>query len=113
MATMLKPKLLIADEPTTALDSMTAENVLKLLADLKKQTNCAVLFITHDLRHVRKYADQMAIMRRGEIVESGQKELIFRHPKHPYTKQLFSAIPPLRETPSRLLTINEREAALV
>lgn len=113
MAMLLQPKLLIADEPTTALDSMTAMSVLELLADLKEQTNCAVLFITHDLRHVRKYADRMAIMLRGEIVESGEKESIFEKPQHPYTKQLFAAIPPLRETPSRLLTVDEREEILI
>jgi peptide/nickel transport system ATP-binding protein len=113
MATMLKPKLLIADEPTTALDSMTAAKVLELIADLKEQTNCAVLFITHDLRHVRKYANQMAVMLRGEIVESGRREAIFGHPEHPYTKQLFAAIPPLREKPSRLLTMDQREVTLV
>ncbi len=113
MAMMLKPKLLIADEPTTALDSMTAASVLKLIHDLKEETNCAVLFITHDLRHVRKYANKMAVMLHGEIVEAGEKETIFANPEHSYTRQLFAAIPPLRETPSRLLTIHEKEAALV
>lgn len=113
MAMLLKPKLLIADEPTTALDGMTAMRILELIADLKEQTNCAVLFITHDLRHVRKYADRMAIMLRGEIVESGEKDSIFEKPGHPYTKQLFAAIPPLRETPLRLLTIDEKEAVLI
>ncbi|MFP3121923.1 ABC transporter ATP-binding protein [Ectobacillus funiculus] len=113
MAMILKPKLLIADEPTTALDGMTAMSVLELIADLKEQTNCAVLFITHDLRHVRKYADTMAIMLRGEIVEAGEKGAIFEKPQHPYTKQLFTAIPPLRETPARLLTIAEKEAVLI
>lgn len=113
MAMILKPKLLIADEPTTALDSMIAVSVLELIADLKEQTNCAVLFITHDLRHVRKYADQMAIMLRGEIVECGEKRAIFENPQHSYTKQLFKAIPPLRETPSRLLTIDEKEAVFI
>ncbi|GAA3331015.1 hypothetical protein GCM10020331_085850 [Ectobacillus funiculus] len=89
---------------------MTAMNVLELIAHLKEQTNCAVLLITHDLRHVRKYADTMAIMLRGEIVEAGEKgSIFFGKPQHPYTKQLFAAIPPLRETPSRLLTIAEKK----
>lgn len=113
MATMLKPKLLIADEPTTALDSLTALKVLELIADLQAQTKCAVLFITHDLRHVRKYANKMAIMLNGEIVEHGEKEIIFQQPQHSYTKQLFAAIPPLKNPPSRLLTVSQEEAVLV
>lgn len=109
MATILKPKLLIADEPTTALDSLTSMKVLDLINQLRKKTNCGVLFITHDLRHVRKYADNVAIMYRGKIVEYGKKEAVFQHLQHPYTKQLFAAIPPLRETPSRLLEVKEKE----
>jgi peptide/nickel transport system ATP-binding protein len=105
MATILKPKLLIADEPTTALDSITAAHVLQLLADLQKQTSCAVLFITHDLRHVRKFANKMAVMRKGEIVESGIKTAVLKHPKHAYTKALIAAIPSLKETKDRLVTI--------
>lgn len=107
MAMMLKPKLLIADEPTTALDSMTAASVLKLIHNVKEETDCAVLFITHDLRHVRKYANKLAVMRKGEIVEAGEKDAVFAHPNHSYTKQLFAAVPPLRETPSRLLSVYE------
>jgi peptide/nickel transport system ATP-binding protein len=113
MAMILKPKLLVADEPTTALDSITAAKVLKLIADLKEQTNCAVLFITHDLRHVRKYANKIAVMLDGEIVESGEADVIFQQPQHVYTKQLLAAIPSLRETPSRLLSIDRNEVPLV
>lgn len=105
MAMVLKPKVLIADEPTTALDSVTAAKILELIYALKEQTKCAVLFITHDLRHVRKYADKMVVMYRGAIVEAGTKEAVFHHPQHDYTKQLFAAIPPLRETRERLLQI--------
>lgn len=105
MAMILKPKLLIADEPTTALDSITAANVLRLIADLKQQTNCAVLFITHDLRHVRNYANNVAVMLNGEIVESGAKTAILQQPQHTYTKSLLTAIPSLRGTPERK-TIN-------
>ncbi|MCM3765620.1 ABC transporter ATP-binding protein [Neobacillus niacini] len=110
MAVVLKPKLLIADEPTTALDSMSASRVLGLIAKLKQQMGCAVLFITHDLRHVKKYANQVAIMKQGKVVEQGSKESIFENPQHDYTKQLFAAIPPLRETPSRLFMISENPA---
>ncbi|OLS37865.1 ABC transporter ATP-binding protein [Bacillus sp. MRMR6] len=105
MAMILKPKLLIADEPTTALDSITAANVLQLIAELKRETNCAVLFITHDLRHARKYANKMAVMLEGEIVESGSKNTILQQPRHIYTKSLVAAIPSLRTSPERLLSI--------
>jgi peptide/nickel transport system ATP-binding protein len=103
MAMVLKPKLLIADEPTTALDSITAAKILKLIFQLKEKTNCAVLFITHDLRHVRKYADKMAVMLKGKIVEADNKDTIFQQPQHKYTNRLFAAIPPMRGTPERLL----------
>lgn len=107
MAMILKPKVLIADEPTTALDSVTAAKILDLIFQLKEQTDCAVIFITHDLRHVRKYADKMAVMLQGEIVEVGTKEAIFLKPQHYYTKQLFASIPPLRGTQKRLLEMEE------
>lgn len=109
LAMLLKPKLLIADEPTTALDSLTTIKVLDLLKQLQAQTGCAVLFITHDLRQVRKYADTLAIMKQGMIVESGSKDAIFRRPQQAYTKMLLSAIPPLKNAPSRLLTFSNEE----
>lgn len=102
LALLFKPDLVIADEPSTALDGVTAANVLKLLADLKEQTNCAVLFITHDLRHVRKYANRLAVMLDGEVVECEKAETILTHPAHSYTKKLFAAVPPLRETSASL-----------
>ncbi|MGG4488569.1 ABC transporter ATP-binding protein [Metabacillus idriensis] len=104
LAVLLKPKLLIADEPTTALDSVSASGILELIKRLKEQMNCAVLFITHDLRQVKRYADTIAIMRQGRIVESGTKREVFDHPKHEYTKMLFSSVPPLKNPPSRLKT---------
>lgn len=97
MATILKPTLLIADEPTTSLDSLTAKKVLELIAELKEETNCSILFITHDLRLVRKYTDQLAILYQSKLVEYGRKEKIFQHPQHDYSKQLLEAIPPLKE----------------
>ncbi|TYR81825.1 ABC transporter ATP-binding protein [Priestia megaterium] len=113
IATVLKPKLLIADEPTTALDSITAANVLTLLNELKMETDCSILFITHDLRHVRKYADRVAIMLDGEIVENGDKKAIFNTPVHRYTKQLFAAVPSLKNTPDRLLDVKEKQLTTV
>lgn len=106
LAVILKPKLLIADEPTTALDSVTTSSVLDLIKELKEHINCAILFITHDLRQVKKYADRIAIMENGRIVESGTKVDVFNHPQHEYSKMLFSSIPPLKNPPSRLLTLS-------
>ncbi|MFN2745475.1 MULTISPECIES: ABC transporter ATP-binding protein [Bacillus] len=102
-AMVLRPKLLIADEPTTALDSITAADVLKQLAVLRDKTNCAILFITHDLRLVKKYADKAAVMQNGEIVETGLTADFINHPKHEYTKRLFAAVPPLENPPLRLM----------
>lgn len=85
------PKLLIADEPTTALDVNTQAEILRLLLDLKNKFGFSVLFITHDLSIVRKIADDVAIMYRGQIVESGSKEQIFSSPQHAHTRELISA----------------------
>ncbi|HWR39978.1 MAG TPA: ABC transporter ATP-binding protein [Patescibacteria group bacterium] len=101
-AIVLRPSLLIADEPTTALDAVTSASVLKLLNDIKQKMQCAILFITHDLRCVRRYADTVAIMNTGRIVESGYKTEILGNPRHPYTRELFAAVPPLRNVPRRL-----------
>lgn len=101
-AMVLRPKLLIADEPTTALDSITAADVLQQLAAMRAKTNCAILFITHDLRLVKRYADQTAVMQNGEIVESGLTADLIRQPAHEYTRCLFAAIPPLKNPPPRL-----------
>ncbi|ASB88588.1 ABC transporter ATP-binding protein [Bacillus sonorensis] len=102
-AMVLKPQLLIADEPTTALDSITAADVLQQLAMLRDKTNCAVLFITHDLRLVERYADQTAVMQNGAIVENGRTATIIKRPQHEYTKRLFAAVPPLKNPPLRLM----------
>jgi peptide/nickel transport system ATP-binding protein len=108
LALVMKPALIIADEPTTALDSMSAAEVLQLLHKLKEATGCAILFITHDLRHVRKYADRAAIMLAGEIVEENSIESLFHAPHHFYTKKLFNAIPSLQKTPDRLLDMQKK-----
>jgi peptide/nickel transport system ATP-binding protein len=108
LALMMKPALIIADEPTTALDSVSAAEVLQLLHKLKEETGCAILFITHDLRHVRKYADRAAIMLAGEIVEENSIESLFHAPRHFYTKKLFNAIPSLQKTPDRLLDTQKK-----
>ncbi|MCA0987365.1 ABC transporter ATP-binding protein [Guptibacillus algicola] len=104
---MLSPSLLIADEPTTALDSITAHHVLELLSKLANEANCGVLFITHDLRHVKKYATRIAVMKDGQIVETGTKEKIFTNPQHPYTKSLLKAIPKLNDHRTRLIGLEK------
>ncbi|WP_295480839.1 ABC transporter ATP-binding protein [uncultured Sutterella sp.] len=95
IALACKPQLLIADEPTTALDVTVQAQILALIAQLQKEIGMAVLFITHDMGVVAQIADRVAVMRYGEIVESGTASEIFTHPKHPYTQALLSAVPRL------------------
>ncbi|MBW8301478.1 MAG: ABC transporter ATP-binding protein [Hydrogenophaga sp.] len=103
MALANRPKLLIADEPTTALDVTVQAQILDLLRQLKADHGMSMLFITHDLGIVRKFADKVCVMTRGEIVESGPVEDIFSNPQHDYTKKLLASEPrgeppPLDET---------------
>jgi peptide/nickel transport system ATP-binding protein len=93
IALAAEPDLLIADEPTTALDVTVQAQVLALLADIQKEFGMAVLLITHDLAVVRHVADTVALMRNGEIVETAPAEQFFASPKHPYARELFDAIP--------------------
>lgn len=93
MALANKPKLLIADEPTTALDVTVQAQILNLLAELKAAQGMSMLFITHDLGIVRKIADKVCVMNKGEIVEAGRTRDIFDNPQHPYTKHLLAAEP--------------------
>ena len=93
MALACNPRLLIADEPTTALDVTVQAQILALLRSLQQQHNMAVIFITHDLALVRHFADTVCVMRQGELVESGRAKDVFDHPEHPYTRQLIDAIP--------------------
>ncbi|WP_306260901.1 ABC transporter ATP-binding protein [Pararhizobium sp. IMCC21322] len=93
MALANSPKLLIADEPTTALDVTVQAQILELLADMKTRMGMGMLFITHDLGIVRKIADRVCVMTDGEIVEHGPTEDIFRNPQHSYTQHLLSAEP--------------------
>lgn len=91
MAIALRPKLLIADEPTTALDVTTQAQILKLLRRLVREDNMALMLITHDLAVVSDLADDLVIMKSGAIVEAGPAQTLFQHMKHPYTKALFEA----------------------
>ena len=93
MALLCNPSLLIADEPTTALDVTVQKEILQLIKDLQKSENLSVLFISHDLSVVREIADKIIIMKAGEIVEQGSKKTLFENPKNPYTKVLLSIMP--------------------
>ena len=93
MALANKPDLLIADEPTTALDVTVQAQILKLLKDIQTRLGMSMLFITHDLGIVRKLADRVCVMQRGKIVEQGEVERVFTAPEHPYTRALLAAEP--------------------
>ncbi len=93
MALMCEPDLIIADEPTTALDVTIQAQILKLIRELQQEFGTAVIFITHDLGVVARIADRVAVMYAGQIVETAPVQQIFNHPLHPYTKGLLSCIP--------------------
>lgn len=93
MALSSKPQLLLADEPTTALDVTVQANILKLIRKLKEQYSMTILFITHDLGVVYEMADRVIVMNQGELVEEGTTTEIFTEPKHPYTKKLLNSMP--------------------
>ncbi|CUH64847.1 Glutathione import ATP-binding protein GsiA [Thalassovita gelatinovora] len=99
MALTLSPKLIIADEPTTALDVTTQLQILKLIRELQKDEGAGVLFITHDFGVVAEIADKVAVLCRGELVESGTTDAVLNHPQHPYTRALISAVPALTPPP--------------
>jgi oligopeptide/dipeptide ABC transporter ATP-binding protein len=103
MAIVNHPQLLIADEPTTALDVTIQAQILALLADLRTKFGLAMLFISHDLAVVSQVADRVAVMYAGSIVELGPKQEIFRVPAHPYTRGLLDAVPNLQTDRSRPL----------
>ena len=105
IALACNPKLLIADEPTTALDVTIQAQVLELMADLKRKFETSMILITHDLGVVAQVCDKVAIMYAGEIVEYGTLEDVFEHTAHPYTKGLFGSIPDLDHDTERLQPI--------
>jgi peptide/nickel transport system ATP-binding protein len=104
MALVLKPKLLIADEPTTALDVTTQKQILALIRDLQRDHGTAVLFITHDMGVVAEIADRVAVMRYGKLVETGPLDTILRSPTMEYTRNLLSSVPSLVPRPPRAST---------
>ena len=96
LALSLDPSLLIADEPTTALDSITQQEILSLLLSLKKEYELSIMFITHDISIVKKICDRVAVMFKGQIVECGITNQILTNPKHSYSKSLLNSLPTSR-----------------
>jgi len=93
MALASSPRLLLADEPTTALDVTLRGQILQLLDDLQRQAGMAVLMITHDLHLVRRFADRVAVMERGQLVEQGGVSAVMAAPRHAYTRKLLASVP--------------------
>ncbi|MGJ5067019.1 ABC transporter ATP-binding protein [Bradyrhizobium oligotrophicum] len=104
MALALDPKLLIADEPTTALDVTTQAQILKLIRELQQRRRTAVLFITHDFGVVAEIADRVVVMQHGSVVEQGAAADVLQRPQHDYTRQLIAAVPPVAAPPARRLS---------
>ena len=107
MALACEPKLLVADEPTTALDVTIQAQILDLLRKLRSQLGMSILLITHNFGIVKGFADRVLVMYRGNIVESGSVETILSNPQHPYTKALIACIPKLGDRRERLTTIGD------
>src|SRR5690625_1358313 len=105
MAIACNPKMIIADEPTTALDVTVQAEILDLLRSLKEQLNTGILLITHNMGVVADMADRVAVMLQGNIVERGTVEEVLNSPQHPYTKRLLAAVPHLGFGPGQHLTV--------
>jgi peptide/nickel transport system ATP-binding protein len=109
MALMNKPRLLIADEPTTALDVTVQAQILALLKKLRAEHNLSMLFISHDLAVVAQVADRVAVMRHGEVVEMGSVEQVLTQPQHPYTRSLLASAPTMRTNRDKPLSAGNIE----
>ena len=108
MALLGRPRLLLADEPTTALDVTVQDQVLQLIYDMTVELGTALLLVSHDLGVVRRIADRVAVMYTGRIVESGSSDQVLTHPRHPYTDALLGSVPSLKAKPERLVAIPGR-----
>jgi len=111
MAISCNPLILIADEPTTALDVTVQATILELLRELQQSRDMAMIFITHDLGLISEIADHVAVMYKGKVVESGTSNQIFSNPQHPYTKGLIACRPTLDRRPQKLLTVSDYMSA--
>jgi len=107
MAMSCKPSVMIADEPTTALDVTVQKTILQLMSNLQKEHNMGIMFITHDLGVIAELADKVVVMYKGKIVEQGNVWDIFTNPKHPYTKGLLACRPPLNKRYTFLPTVSD------
>ncbi len=107
MALSCNPSVLIADEPTTALDVTVQQRILELMKDLQRETDAAIVFITHDLGVIADIADRVIVMYKGSIVETGTVADIFKNPQHPYTKSLLACRPPLGDRLRRLPVVSD------
>ncbi len=107
MAMSCEPSLLIADEPTTALDVTVQKTILELMKKLQARYNMGLIFITHDLGVVAELADKVLVMYKGKVVEEGTRQHIFSQPQHPYTKGLIACKPPMDRRPERLSTVSD------
>ncbi|WP_088239845.1 ABC transporter ATP-binding protein [Calothrix rhizosoleniae] len=107
MAISCNPLLLIADEPTTALDVTVQATIIDLMRELQQQRDMGMIFITHDLGLIAEVADQVAVMYKGKVVEYGESRQIFNNPQHPYTKGLVACRPTLDSFPQKLLTVSD------
>ncbi|GEK33416.1 ABC transporter ATP-binding protein [Kurthia sibirica] len=113
IAIACKPKIMIADEPTTALDVTIQAQILDLLGDLQEETNAGIILITHDLGVVAEVADRVAVMYAGQIIELASVEELFASPKHPYTRSLLNSIPQIDSDNDRLEVIKGMVPSLV
>jgi len=111
MALACQPRLLVADEPTTALDVTIQAQIIDLLKNLKEETGMAILLITHNFGIVSGFADRVMVMFRGEVVESGPTRDVLKNPQHPYTQALIDCIPRLGHKKERLTTIDHEKLA--
>ena len=109
LALCCEPELLIADEPTTALDVSIQSQILELIKRLTKERNLAVILITHDMGVIAETTNRVAVMKNGELVEIGKTKEILTHPKQPYTKSLVSSVPPTNKKISRFVILNQTE----